>query len=198
MFSTVRFFPYTAKQQDGKPDISTSVKFLTPASGQEELTNIAIELSQERSTKTKKADNRVKRDEVLVGINGKITVYGCDFNALSSITNSFVKDSSGCLDLVSPAGGNPRGVLFYNGKTGDGEAYNMWLYDVEFETPNLPAEQDGDEPQTIELNFFAAKYKYGSKIVIGRLVPSTASGYVADGVEPTASDCPAPSATTGV
>lgn len=199
MFSMCRFFPYTAVDNTGKPDISNSIKFLTPATGQEELTSISIELSQEKSTKTKRADNRVKRDEVLVGLNGKITAYGIDFDALAAITNSFVKDATAsAFDFVAPASGNPRGVFYYHAKTGDGKKYNVWLYDVEFETPNLPAEQESEEPQTIELNFFAAKFKYGTKVVIGRFVPEGATGYLEDGVEPTASNLPAPAATTGV
>lgn len=198
MFSCVRFGPYTGQQSDGKPDVTQFYKFITSVDIENELTNIDITLSTEKATKTKRADNRIKRDEVITGFNGTINAYGIDFTALAAITNSYVKDSDGNLDIVAPANGNPKGVLFYHGRTGDGEKYNMWLYNVEFESPDLPAQQEGEEPQTISLNFFATKIKWGTKTVIGRLVKEGTTGYIEEGVEPTVAGIPAPVATSGI
>lgn len=184
MFAQFRVFPITGFT-DGKPTISSPIPFLANSGSESEINNISVALSPEVVTKTYKADNKEERDVVKKGYNGTVNFYGIDKTALAAISNN-IADVNGNTILESSNNGNPKVVIFYQGKDEKGKKYNMWLYNCEFDEVPFDANQDDGDPKAAALNFFASAVIYNGHTIFGARVYENQTGYIAEGTEPTA------------
>lgn len=183
MLANVRAFPVSG-WADGKPTITSCVPLLKEDI-EKECNNISVVLKVNKVSREYKADNRRKTDEVKYGYDGTVTFYGVDKAALAAITNNYT-DANGSTVLKSSSDGSPSVVLFYQGRDERGTKYNMWLYDVEFDDPDINAEQPADQPKESSMTFFAATHIINKESVAGVMVWEGQDGYIAEGTEPTA------------
>lgn len=190
MYAQLRIFPISSFGATGAPTISAALPLLAKGSSEKEINNISLELTPRVTTRTWKADNKEEQDTVKTGYEGTVTFYGIDKNAIAAISNNVV-DSNGHTVLGSSADGNPKCVLFYHGKNAKGKKYNCWLYSVEFGEIPFKAAQEEENPDSVSLTFFAETITYtptgvSAHAVQGIIVYEGETGYIAEGVEPTA------------
>ena len=190
MYAQLRIFPISSFASTGAPTITTALPLLARSASEKEINNISLELTPKVVTRTWKADNKEEQDTVKTGYDGTITFYGIDKTAIAAISNNLV-DANGHTVLGSSPEGNPKCVLFYHGKNAKGKKYNCWLYSVEFGEVPFKAAQEEDTPDSVSLSFFAETITYTpsggtAHAVQGIIVYEGESGYIAEGVEPTA------------
>ena len=186
MFAQFRIFAISGFTS-GKPTIAAAIPFLTKTASEDEVNNVSVTLSPEQTTKTYKADNKVEKDTVVTGYNGTVTFYGIDKTALAAISKN-TTDTNGNTALESSPDGNPKVVIFFQGKNAKGKKYNMWLYNVEFDNVPFAAEQEENDPKATSLNFFASSVIYQGHNCFGTIVYEGSTGYVEEGTEPVAND----------
>lgn len=192
MYAQLRIFPISSFQSTGAPSITTALPLLARGSSEKEINNISLELTPKVVTRTWKADNKEEQDTVKTGYDGTVTFYGIDKTAIAAISNNIV-DHNGHTVLGSSPEGNPKCVLFYHGKNAKGKKYNCWLYSVEFGEVPFKAAQEEDTPDSVSLSFFAETITFTpsggtAHAVQGIIVYEGETGYIAEGVEPTAAD----------
>lgn len=190
MYAQLRIFPISSFAATGAPTITNSLPLLAKGSSEKEINNISLELTPRVVTRTWKADNKEEEDTVKTGYDGTVTFYGIDKTAIAAISNNII-DSNGHTVLGSSAEGNPKCVLFYQGKNAKGKKYNCWLYSVEFGEVPFKAAQEEDTPDSVSLSFFAETITYtpsggSAHAVQGIIVYEGEEGYIPEGTEPTA------------
>lgn len=187
MFSQVRIFPISGYATDGKPIISTGYPLLAKAANEQEVNNISIALTKVEQSKPYRADNKVEIDSIVESWEGTITAYGVGSEALAVSTENLL-DDNGNLIYTQGKDGSPKVVIFYRGRDPKGKEYNVWIFNAEISTPDPAANQEQDTPESVSLPFTASAITYGGNSIFFAKVEEGKTGYIADGVEPTASD----------
>lgn len=190
-YSCLRVFAISGYSTDGKPTITTATPFLAKGTNEKEINNISCEMTPDVSKREYNADNLTEKDEVKKGYNGTVKFYGIDKTAIDLISVN-KKDSKGGIVLGADSDGAPKCVLFFQGKSEKGAAYNLWLYNVEFEDLPISSGQPSDSVKETSLGFYASGVQYDGKTIFGMKIYSDDSRYVTPGTDPTADKLPMP------
>lgn len=182
----VRIFPITGYGSDGYPTYGSPISLVTVDSGETEVNNIRVKIAKTLKEKTLNADDREKKTRAIVGYTGEIEAYGVDANAISNLFPA-TKDSRG--NIIHQAGslvGKKVGV-FFEGKNEAGKVYQKWLYEVEFKPFDEEDKTEGDNAESIVLEFDGHVINVTTLgDITHATVYSGSTGFVSG--EPTASD----------
>lgn len=188
MFARVRFFKITGyNASTGAPTLdATAIKLYTPGEGEPEVNNRSISLEIDSSSADLEADNRKVTNEVVKGANITLSAYGVDETALSALTE-FTKDTNGINRTVN-TDNKKHFVLVFNGKKSNGAEYTCYLADTTIK-PVLPSsEQDGDSATERSITGYASAITINGHSTLGRRCFKGEAGYLAQNVEPTATE----------